>query len=151
MCVFKGIESDAVAAAFGALPECGTPGVIVAGSAEWLAVHTCNATHAISRAALAAGGRARAVWISPCAPRAVRLAVGAASLVVAATCEVSGETQVAAVSRRAVRDLYEHVRDESRRRGNGDYLPLTNENSAKYNQMRYVWKLHRRGELQAAS
>ena len=41
------------------------------------------------------------------------------------------ERLLAAVLRKAVKDLYTHVRDEGRRRGNGEYLPLLKENSAK--------------------
>ena len=45
---------------------------------------------------------------------------------------------MAATSKRVVRELYEHVRDEARRRGNGEHLPQIKENFAKYKHMHYV-------------
>ena len=59
------------------------------------------------------------------------------------------ERLLAGVSRKAVIDLYTHVRDEALRRGDGEYLPEL-EGSPKYNHMYYVRSLHRRGQLQAA-
>ncbi|CAK0887182.1 unnamed protein product [Prorocentrum cordatum] len=60
------------------------------------------------------------------------------------------ERLLAAVPRKAVKDLYVHVRDEALRLGNGEYLPQWRENKPKYRQLNYVWNLHQHGELQAA-
>ena len=57
---------------------------------------------------------------------------------------------LAGVSRKAVRELYTHVRDEALRPGNGEYLPHRKENPATYQQMHYVWRLHQHGQLHAA-
>ena len=60
------------------------------------------------------------------------------------------ERLLAGVSRKAVRDLYTHVRDEALRRGNGEYLPQLKGSPANYQQMYYVRSLRRRGRLHAA-
>ena len=59
------------------------------------------------------------------------------------------ERLLAGASRKVVRNLYTHVRNEVRRRGNGEYLPQVIGNPAKYQQMYYVWRLHLLGELHA--